>query len=383
MRRVVAEHMRVSRDFEAEAVHDLRVALRRCRSLADGFMAFDPHPAWRGMKREGKRLFTRLGELRDTQVIIGWVQRLAPPGDAPAAMLCDYLATQERRLKDVALDALQHFDTRIWLSWSSQLAERAVRIPAESSIFQHLALERWQQAHELHRLALRNRSQVAFHRLRIGLKRFRYTVENFLPRRRTQWDTDLRELQDLLGEAHDLYVLWRTALKIAALKDRGMRGRWRDLINQERARRLAHYRQKMCGRDSLWRVWRGGLPAEHDVRMLAVARLEVWAGYRDPDIAHARHVALLALQLFTGLDGDLLIGSANPADARIILEAAALMHDVGHAQAGSKHHKVSGRMTAARSAVRDEPGTTQPGGSRSPLSPRGSSQSCAQARCRA
>ncbi len=55
---------------------------------------------------------------------------------------------------------------------------------------------------------LRNRSAVAYHQLRIGIKRFRYTVENFLPERHQQWSRDLRDLQDALGEVHDFDVLW-------------------------------------------------------------------------------------------------------------------------------------------------------------------------------
>ena len=36
MQRVLEECERVRQDFAADPVHDLRVALRRCRSMADG-----------------------------------------------------------------------------------------------------------------------------------------------------------------------------------------------------------------------------------------------------------------------------------------------------------------------------------------------------------
>src|ERR1700688_963508 len=76
MLQVLEECEHVSADFGADPVHDLRVALRRCRSPADGLMALDPDPDWKNMKKAGKRLFQRLGELRDVQVMAEWVEKL-------------------------------------------------------------------------------------------------------------------------------------------------------------------------------------------------------------------------------------------------------------------------------------------------------------------
>ena len=78
MLRVLEECERVSADFAPDPVHDLRVSLRRCRSLADGLMALDPDPNWKAMKKAGKRLFQRLGDLRDVQVMMEWVEKLHP-----------------------------------------------------------------------------------------------------------------------------------------------------------------------------------------------------------------------------------------------------------------------------------------------------------------
>src|SRR5664279_1381096 len=68
--RVLEEAEKASEDFASDPVHDLRVAIRRCRSLADGFLSVDPDPAWRQMKKLGKGLFASLGALRDTQVMM-------------------------------------------------------------------------------------------------------------------------------------------------------------------------------------------------------------------------------------------------------------------------------------------------------------------------
>jgi hypothetical protein len=214
-------------------------------------------------------------------------------------------------------------------------------------VYLHLALEKWTAAYDLHKHALRTRSQSSWHELRIGIKRFRYTVENFLPRQHALWGDDLKELQDLLGEVHDLDVLWATAVEIMAFPDMESQGRWREKLNVERTKRLERYREKMVGRQSLWQVWRAELPSGPQLRAAAMSRLRVWAGYLDPDFSHSQRVAQLALLLYDGLkDAGLLTTDApNPDhDWRAVLQAAALMHDVGKAEGEANHQKDSYRM---------------------------------------
>src|SRR6202167_6338493 len=78
MERVPVECDRAAAGFEADPVHDLRVSLRRCRSLADGMIALDPDRDWKAMKKAGKRLFQRLGALRDVQIMMEWIEKLHP-----------------------------------------------------------------------------------------------------------------------------------------------------------------------------------------------------------------------------------------------------------------------------------------------------------------
>jgi CHAD domain-containing protein/HD superfamily phosphodiesterase len=377
MLQVLEECDHVAADFAADPVHDLRVALRRCRSLADGLMALDPDPNWKAMKKAGRRLFQRLGELRDTQVMMEWVKKLekknaadaglaadsvlmraaAPEGEGDSATgveiradvygdpvsdaLLRILRGREKEQKVDVQKALEGFDRKQWRQWSRILPARAAHIRQGSALFKHLALERWTEARALHIRALRNRSQVTLHSLRMGIKRFRYTVENFLPAEHRAWSNDLKEMQDVLGEIHDLDVFWATAVSCRIFPNLFSRQRWHKRIVAERAKRIERYRARMVGENSLWQVWRAGLPQGKQIREIATRRMKLWAGGLDPDFAHSERVGSLALQLY---DGMLKWGwepAVDAASARASLLAAALLHDVGKTEGQKGHHKTS------------------------------------------
>ncbi len=340
MERVLAECEKASRELAPDPVHDLRVALRRCRSLADGMRFVDPDRTWKRMRRAGKQLFSSLGELRDAQVMMEWVLRLGPRDDPTTTALKEFISSKETRLKKLAADALQNFDRKQWEGWIGHLAKRANRLHPDSLVFRHIALERWMEAYQLHRQALRNRTQTSYHQLRIGIKRLRYTVENFLPTLHENWEKDLKELQDALGEIHDLDVLWATALRLHVFADEAMRHRWHAIIEQERNKRIEAYRGRMLGKGSLWRVWRAALPRSLDSG--ALVRLKTWSSALDPDPRHARHVARLAVGLYDRLSAERLLELGHK--GRVILNAAGLMHEVGRRRKGKKFQKVSSRM---------------------------------------
>jgi CHAD domain-containing protein len=405
MLRVLEEYDRAAAGFHPDPVHDLRVALRRCRSMADGMMALDPDPAWKDMKKAGKKVFQSLGELRDTQIMMDWIEKLEPtipatnvalgvarallpasseahhtqsetefttpradstsePAQDPAKALLAILKQRETVQKQAARAALEQFDRKQWRQWSKSLPIRAARIRPGSSVFKHLALERWTTARELHTRAMHNRSQVALHTLRIGIKRFRYIVENFLPAEHKLWSNDLKHMQDLLGEVHDLDVLWATAISCHIFHSSQPRRAWHERIKEERTKRVDEYREKMVGPNSLWNTWRAGLPQGKRIQQIATDRLKLWAELLDPDFAHSERVARLALELYDGLQSIGLLrhvskialkenGSRSEipgSDARSALYLASLLHDVGKARGNKGHHKDSQALIQAHAA---------------------------------
>jgi hypothetical protein len=124
---------------------------------------------------------------------------------------------------------------------------------------------------------------------------------------------------------------------------------------EERTKRIEEYRHKTVGPDSLWNVWRTGLPQGKQIQEIATRRMKFWAKALDPDFAHSERVARLALELYDGLRTAGLLGplreaktpNGNGADARSSLYVAALLHDVGKVKGHKGHHKLSQELIKA------------------------------------
>ncbi|HEY5789947.1 MAG TPA: CHAD domain-containing protein, partial [Gammaproteobacteria bacterium] len=167
-------------------------------------------------------------------------------------------------------------------------------------LFEQLAMRRLVEAHELHRRAIKGGSAVAWHRLRIGIKRLRYAVENFLPDVHRRWARDLNTLQDALGDVHDLDVLWDELSRARLLEDPATRATWRQRIDQVREQRLATYRQLMVGPGSRWQRWEALLLQPPRVARAALASIAAWGEQHGSDPARSawlgeRSTALLDL----------------------------------------------------------------------------------------
>ena len=341
--------------FDDKAVHDLRVALRRCRSLADGFRAVDPDKNWKKMRRQATELFDSLGALRDCHVMRDWIQRLGREEDPVAQRLSEYVAQLESGFAQQARIAIEGFDRRKWQGWTNILPRRTARLQPGSEVFQALALEKLDVARRLQGYALKTAGEIPLHRLRIALKKFRYVIENFLPQEHSIWKTGLKDVQELLGEVHDLDLLKHALEQTCGDLDPQCRGQWEERIAAERADRIARYKQLVSGEDSLWARWRSGLPRGVEARQASLKRLQVWSTFLETDTRHSRRVARFAVQIRDGLarvgvlDGDVR-------KDRELLRAAATAHEVGRAAGDKNHHKRSGKMI---SRIEQLPGWTR------------------------
>jgi len=263
MERVPERATQVGRDWDPDAVHDLRVALRRCRSMAEALDEVNPSPGWRKLKKASRASFHALGELRDVQVERGWIKKLAPSGDPVRRRLLAVLAAQERSSRVKAERALDAFDQKGWKKLTRKLSSKAEFFPLESVVFQRLALARLNTAADLFQRARKSGSSVAWHRLRIAVKNFRYLVENFLPQRCDAWCDDLRRMQDLLGDLHGMDVLRAKVRGLAPKSGPAAVAQWMERIEAKRKACLEDFLQLSAGPNSPWLTWRAGFQWGH------------------------------------------------------------------------------------------------------------------------
>lgn len=290
MNRVLELADAVQEGWKAKDVHDLRVSLRRCRTMADVLSEVNPDRGWRKLKKDSRDLFRALGSLRDTQVEQEWLKKLSAGDDPVRKNLLKVLAQVQTKQQKDAENALENFDRKNWRKWSQKLADKAQFFPLESVVFQRLALTRLNEAAELYQRARKGRSRIAWHRLRIGLKGFRYTLENFTPQRYEPWSKNLKRIQDLLGEVHDMDVLRSEIRRQRAKLPEALVPQWYQRIEEARKTRLDEFRSIIGGngsgaangsaiqsgaegghsashsKESLWQVWRAGFQNIHVVQ---------------------------------------------------------------------------------------------------------------------
>jgi len=216
-----AEHLRLERSSDPEALHDFRVALRRLRSWLR---------AYRRDVRDsvGKKAMKRLGALanvttdsRDIEVHLEWLaaqEATLNPSDMPGAKWLRTRLTADKTRADAALrEGLALGFTELSARLRKNLSRYAV------AVWDQEASDRWAvtaaaQIQDAF-LALRRRlaaiedgdDDERAHRARIAGKRLRYLLEPFtgviggVP----ESVELLKVVQDLLGSVHDANVFTR------------------------------------------------------------------------------------------------------------------------------------------------------------------------------
>jgi CHAD domain-containing protein len=339
MDKVRAELDKVRSNPDPDNVHDLRVAIRRCRSVALLFEEVDPDAAWPETRKTTKKLFRALGAMRDAHVMEDWVKKLAPASDPVRVQMHSSFQTEEPELRSEVLRMAGKFDEKEWKGLQRRLRQRVRVLPVSGLAAECLAWERFEEIKQLHAQALRTKKPKPWHALRIGLKKLRYTVESLLPEHHAAWSENLKRLQDLLGDIHDLDVL-AEKVKAEDAVDGTARKSWKQIVQRERGKRVQTYRQLTLGKTSIWNKWRHALPHGERLEAAALARLQATARAAQSSPRNAARVARISIRIFELLRRAKAMPVLGDANMQRNLRAAALLHAVGRDQ---KHPRKAAR----------------------------------------
>src|SRR3984957_12852760 len=281
MERVLRELESVRKNPAPDPVHDLRVAIRSCRSVGAVFQEIDPDPAWAEMRRVPRKLFRRLGVLRDAQVMDDWVKHLAPEGDPLRPKLHRNFTETEPELRDHALRSVEKFDIKSWTRLEQKLRRRVRLVPPSSLAAQCLAVERIDEARDLHDLDV----------LSVLLKD---VVAKDAP--------DDEAAKHALTDAHHI---------------------WQEIIHRERTERVETYRQLTLGKTSLWNDWRHGLPQGKRLALASMARLRATARATDSRPHRTAKISHFSIALFDALRRAHAAPAFGEQNMRRVMRAAA------------------------------------------------------------
>jgi len=248
--------------------HQARVALRRLRSLIRVFAPIFPDAPWTVLLDQVKQLARTLGEARNLDVFLGETLPRTGSGAQPGMQALKRRAQAARRKAGRAAGAALADRSHALLMLD--LTETLLNLlrpgdPASKPIdeFASAALAR---NHAKIRKRGRNMRKLEFedlHRLRIAVKRLRYSMEFFeplAPKKAHDALDALSELQDLLGHLNDAATAWKL-LDTLAVEDAAaefqqaigyVRG-WTARDGEHCRQHLANAWKRFDGLDRWWR----------------------------------------------------------------------------------------------------------------------------------
>ena len=187
---ISANRAGVLRSEDPEYLHQLRVGLRRLRSALRAFRDLLPKKEAERLARRTRRVMRKLGDARDWDVFVAWLESEEPP-----RALLHAARRQRDRAKASARIAISRMEFE-------PLAAKSRSEPVTA--FAAASLGRMQRKARRQARRMDWDDAGERHALRVRVKRLRYASE-FFGRRHG----GLERLQDVLGELNDVEVARR------------------------------------------------------------------------------------------------------------------------------------------------------------------------------
>jgi Uncharacterized conserved protein len=191
---------------EESAVHKFRVQSRRLEMYSRYHPELEENPKWEKILKKLKALRRRLGKIREIDVHRGLWKELAGGSRCYQALDRKLSRDREKALENV----LDKFDVKAIAEQTAERLEKLGPVKKEQAPSSERLIKRFEKVFESERRFEKKRRLDDLHRVRIAIKKLRYSLEPLLEKMGPQMATFLswlKKMQDQLGRVHDLVTL--------------------------------------------------------------------------------------------------------------------------------------------------------------------------------
>jgi len=248
----------------ADAVHDLRVGIRRFSQALTIFKPCFAGKETRKARRRLKRLMTEAGTVRNCDVVL---KLLAKSHSSDASAVRAKLQVERKEAERALVAALQRrIERKSSLKWrralESALAsadERFCRTPIEDTARRMLPGRAKEFLQLGNSAAQAKSSPEKLHQFRIACKKFRYSLELFAPlygASLKRWLEGIKHAQNLLGDINDCAI---AAEIVSGLKGSRAIVGWLKKRERRKAEEFRRWWPEAFGPREVHRSWMRGL----------------------------------------------------------------------------------------------------------------------------
>ena len=245
-----------------EAVHDLRVAIRRFRQVAKILKPWLPREESRLLRRELKELMGKAGSVRDRDIALHLLRTIEVPKNRRILSELHAARAASAHALHECLHDFQLRDTSAAWRRALKLVKQADAPAASDTARDILPPMLKKHLRQGRHAAHEDTPEKELHRFRIATKEIRYTLDLFTPLYGTRIDEiteNLKKLQNHLGSIHDCAVTKR--LVDEAQSSAGRKEILRE-IEKRRTRkmeRFLHDYRANFGDEAVLRRWKKAL----------------------------------------------------------------------------------------------------------------------------
>jgi len=212
-KKYLAELKRCRAEFSNEAVHDVRVALRRLISLIQLLNSISPRPRLRKLSRSLKNQIDEFDDLRDTQVMLAEISETIHELPELEKFRGHLVRVEKELLKDLRkkIKSLDLKDVTRRVRKTREMLKEGTEADFAESMIRSVddaflaVMQRYEQIDPVR--------PSTIHRLRVAFKKFRYIVEIVHPLLEYFPQDNLKRMHDyqsLMGEIQDADVFLQT-----------------------------------------------------------------------------------------------------------------------------------------------------------------------------